>query len=208
LIRLGRLFPEHLNLNGDFGNLEVIGRQLAWRGLAYEIVDITATKHFAEDVDFVLIGHGSEAAWKDISENCIAIRDNLQALKAQGVSMLAVSTGFEKAIEMGLIVDLVVGRIGERVSKFVVHPDGNSQILGYVNVDNDLPVIHRSGSVIGTTLHGPVLAKNPALLNEILTAISSRANVLLPELLDAKKADQLADLVAEVWKLESDLASE
>ncbi len=208
MIRLGRLFPKHLNLNGDFGNLEVLSRQLGWRGLESEIVDICVADDIVDDLDFILVGHGSEAAWQDILNDFRQLEAKLLTLKAKGVVILAVSTGFEHSVEIGLIEGISVEAIEQRVSKFVIYPDGKSEVLGYVNVNNNLPPIHRCGSVIGTTLHGPVLAKNPGLLVEVLQTITARKNLPLPEIIEAKKADQLADLIAELWELERELASE
>ena len=71
--------------------------------------------------------------------------------------------------------------------------DGEIDLLGYVNVDTNLPEFYRSGSFIGTALHGPVLSKNPNLLDQLLADVSQSAGVALQPIQDAKKADQLAD---------------
>ena len=57
-------------------------------------------------------------------------------------------------------------------------------------------------------LHGPVLAKNPSLLEELLARIAKHAGEELQAIRISEKADQLAGLVDEVWKLERELASE
>jgi CobQ-like glutamine amidotransferase family enzyme len=133
---------------------------------------------------------------------------SIQELIRSGTPGLAISTGFEKLVEHGVLGHLAVGKLPERISKFHVHGDGDSEVLGYLNTDVDLPILHREGNWISTLLHGPVLAKNPNLLEELLSKITNGAGVALPNIQVSEKAGQLADLIDEVWKLERDLASE
>jgi CobQ-like glutamine amidotransferase family enzyme len=208
MIRLGVLFPKHLNLNGDSGNIEVLARQLEWRGHDVEIFEITRESDFEAPLHFVLIGHGSEAAWADIQEEFLALAPDLRRLIDDGIAVLAVSTGFARSIGAGVVSAAAPTALPERVSKFSIVKDGNTDLLGYVNVDTDIPEFYRSGAFIGTALHGPLLAKNPDLLERVLIDITRNAGVELKPIQEAQKADQLADLIAEVWKLESDLANE
>jgi lipid II isoglutaminyl synthase (glutamine-hydrolysing) len=208
MIHLGLLFPKHLNLNGDSGNLEVLSRQFEWRGHEVELVELHELPDLSQPLHFVLTGHGSEAAWADIRAEFESMTNGLKALLDSGVPVLAISTGFEAAIRSGLVTAGPLSALPERISKFSVVETDGQQLLGYVNVDTNLPEFFRQGSFIGTALHGPVLSKNPALLDELLAAIASKAQVKLNPIRDAKKADLLADLIAEVWKLESELANE
>jgi CobQ-like glutamine amidotransferase family enzyme len=208
MIRLGLLFPKHLNLNGDLGNAEVLSRQFEWRGHAVELVGLQELRDLSQPLNFVLIGHGSEAAWDDIRAEFESMTNGLKALLDSGVPVLAISTGFEAAIRSGLVTAGPLSALPERISKFSVVETDGQQLLGYVNVDTNLPEFFRQGSFIGTALHGPVLSKNSTLLEELLNSIASKANVKLDPIRDAKKVDLLADLIAEVWKLESELANE
>jgi CobQ-like glutamine amidotransferase family enzyme len=208
MIRLGVLFPKHLNLNGDLGNIEVLSRQLEWRGHEVQIVEITRESDFEVPLHFVLIGHGSEAAWVDIEEEFLALAPQLRRLIDKGITVLAVSTGFTRSIGAGVVSAATPAALPERVSKFSIVQDGDTDLLGYVNVDTDIPEFYRSESFIGTALHGPLLAKNADLLERVLVDAARNAGVELKPIQDANKADQLADLIAEVWKLDSDLANE
>lgn len=208
MIRLGVLFPDHLNLNGDYGNVEVISKQLQWRGIASEIVRIDSVEQLEARLDFVIIGHGSTAAWAAIEEKFRSFVPALSVLKYAGTPLLSVSTGFEQLVSHGLFSDLQLQRAQQRTSKFVVHSDDDREVLGYLNSDAELPAVHREGNWIGTLLHGPVLVKNPELLDEVLAAITNRAGCELVDYQENEKAGQLADLVSEIWKLERELASE
>ena len=208
MIRLGVLFPEHLNLNGDYGNLEVIARQLEWRGMSCEIVAVGTHAELTSDLDFLFIGHGSSAAWASIYEEFRGLLAPLKALLSAGIPGMSVSTGFEQMVRGSLFEGLTVNSLSSRTSKFVVEQDAKSEVLGYLNTDVDLPIIHRESNFIGTMLHGPILAKNPALLEEVLLKICSRAGLELAPFHSNEKAGLLADLVDKVWELERELASE
>jgi lipid II isoglutaminyl synthase (glutamine-hydrolysing) len=208
MIRLGVLFPQHLNLNGDLGNAEVVAKQLEWRGIATEIVPVETDADLSTPLDFILVGHGSTAAWAAIETLLRTMAPSLKKLIKSGTPGLAISTGFEKLLEHGALGYLDFRKLPERISKFHVQRDGESEVLGYLNTDVDLPVMHREGNWISTLLHGPVLAKNPNLLEEVLSKIANGAGFALPIIQAGEKAGQLADLIDEVWKLERDLASE
>ncbi len=208
MIRLGVFFPDHLNLNGDFGNIEVIARQFEWRGMTCEVVRVEDERHLADGLDFLLVGHGSSAAWDSIRDRLNSLEGVLRKLVESGTPGLCVSTGFEELVRLAVVADLECKSNPERVSKFVVQADGNQEVLGYLNTDVDLPPLHREGQFVCTMLHGPVLAKNPALLLELLENISLHAGLQLKAIQTNEKTDLLAGLVDEVWKLERELASE
>jgi CobQ-like glutamine amidotransferase family enzyme len=208
LIQLGVLFPDHLNLNGDYGNIEVIAKQLEWRGMPFEIKRVESEEELASGLDFLLVGHGSTAAWEDIAAAMQMLAKPLRSLLLNQTPCLSVSTGFEALVRSSVLSELSFATMPQRVSKFVVHPDGDNEVLGYLNTDSDLPLVHRESNFLGTMLHGPVLAKNPHLLIELLLNITKSAGVSLQPIQVSEKADQLADLIDEVWKLERELASE
>jgi CobQ-like glutamine amidotransferase family enzyme len=206
LIRLAALFPEHLNLNGDQGNLEVLSKQLKWRGVPCEIVSVRTLADLEQRFDLIFIGHGSIAAWSAIEGEFQSMAPKLAELIRAGVPGLSISTGFEELVESRVLAVPNIEPLNERLSKFEIIEDGASEVLGYLNTDVNLPVLHREQNWIASMLHGPLLAKNPALLSEVLGKIAAHAGVGLPEL--KEKAGQLADLIKDVWELERELASE
>jgi CobQ-like glutamine amidotransferase family enzyme len=206
MIRLGALFPDHLNLNGDQGNLEVLCKQFEWRGLPCEVAEVRTVCDLDQSFDFIFIGHGSIAAWSAIHREFNAMAPKLAEFLRSGLPGLSISTGFEQLIEARVLTVSNVVSLAQRVSKFEIYEDLNSEVLGYLNTDKNLPMIHREHNWIASMLHGPLLAKNPELLNEVLGKIASHARVELPQL--KEKAGQLADLIKDVWDLERELASE
>lgn len=212
-IKFAVLYPAHLNLNGDLANIKVLRRRLDWAGVPSSIQVVASGQPIDSDVDLVIIGHGSVAAWNDIRDDLVARKTELETLLANGVQLLAIATGYEMLFAKTATGQQGIGLLGgdielvERLSKFEVTEFEGKQLLGYLNSEADLAVIARHGGILGINLHGPVLAKNPELADEILTLLLTKHG-LTSAGLGNKKAAYADGLVAEVWKLEKELASE
>jgi CobQ-like glutamine amidotransferase family enzyme len=212
IIRLLALFPEHLNLNGDLANLRVLQQRLAWRGVTASISSVNKGDSLSADADFILLGHGSEAAWLDLANDLERLKPELLEAFESGVSGLAVGSGYERLFNLqgppslGLIPGSVLRT--ERVSKFVVAPLDGQDALGYLNSDALLEPMIRVQNLVGTLLHGPILAKNPILAESIIESMFKKRGVSLPPIQAKEKADQVADLISKIWQLEEPLARE
>lgn len=171
MIRLLELYPEHLNLNGDRGNLVVLQRRLEWAAIEVQVSSYRPGESLGSEApDFVLLGHGSPAAWRQIYADLARIAPTLQSWIDGSTQMLAVSSGF--AALHGLIRGLPteVNKV-PRISKFEVAEFENGQVVGYKNTDLDLPTLERFGNLIGTVLHGPILAKNTQFTSDLIGLI-------------------------------------
>lgn len=207
MIDLLELYPDHLNLNGDRANLLVLQRRLEWAGFSVKrSVHRTGEDLSQQRPDFVLIGHGSKAAWRQIYLDLKANSGQLNAWFDQGVLGLAVSSGH--AALHGLIdgFELNPQKI-ERVSKFEISNFEDQEILGYLNSELDLPVIEKHREVIATQLHGPLLAKNPILADGLIAKLLARHGHL-SNTPNQEKFELVDKLVAEIWKLERDMAND
>lgn len=206
MIRLLELYPDHLNLNGDRGNLTVLQRRLEWAA-----VDVESFTHRpaqplpATAPDFVLLGHGSTAAWRQIYSDLTRIAPVLQNWLDDSTQLLAVSSGF--AALHGLISCLPkeVQRVA-RVSNFVIAADGEQKVVGYKNTDLDLPDFLRSGNLIGTVLHGPVFAKNEELTESVIEKVLERS--CRQSLIQATRKPDVSDYAKKARELAIELASE
>ncbi len=211
MIKLVSLFSRHLDLNGDQANLKVAQIRLEWFGHQVEIVNVDKGEAIPTDAALVFLGHGSIAAWADIEDDLSKLVPQITSLIANGMAFMAVASGHERAIELGLMpgkVDKV-----ERVSKFEIATLDGQEILGYLNSETTAPIIQKQGLVLGTQLHGPLFAKNPdfvdSYLAEVLQSQLGTLVTLQASGAQAKNnADQVAGIVEEVWKLERELASE
>lgn len=211
MISLVALYPNHLNLNGDLANIKVLQRRLSWRGVESTIRLVEKGKSIPSDCDFILIGHGSEAAWNDIEEDFDQASTSIAELFTNDLPGLAVASGYERLARLQLGAPVAPGNglaRTERVSKFALASIDGHQALGYINSDAALEPLVRYGNVFGTLLHGPVLAKNEWLAETLIRAIFDRRGLPLPPIMAKEKADQVADLISKVWELEEPLARE
>lgn len=203
MIRLLELYPDHLNLNGDRGNLLVLQRRLEWSAIEVSVTSYQPGDSLSGQApDFVLLGHGSPAAWRQIYADLARIAPTLQTWIDGPTQMLAVSSGF--AALHGLLRGLPseVNKV-PRISKFEVAEFADEQIVGYKNTDLDLPTIERFGNLIGSVLHGPLLAKNPKLSDEILNGILGNGKSE-----NIKESETLKNYIEDARKLAIELSSE
>lgn len=178
MIRLLELYPEHLNLNGDRGNILVLQRRLQWAELEVEVFTHRVGQPLpATAPDFVLLGHGSPAAWKQIYADWVRIAPTIQSWLANSTQLLAVSSGYAALHGLFAPFSSQISRL-PRVSKFEVASDlVTDNVVGYKNSDLDLPVLVTHGNLIATLLHGPVLAKNEVLADLIIERILTNKNL-------------------------------
>jgi CobQ-like glutamine amidotransferase family enzyme len=156
MISVYSFHPEHFNNNGDQGNIEVLAVELAARGSGITFTDDLA------GADFALVGDASRAAMKHYRDELEAIRVNLVERFSSRKPTLIVGSSYEFfASSLGLSFMRV-----ERKSEFSL----DNGFFGYRNSDTDLPLVFRNGLFVGTSLFGPLLAKNPELLLEFLVS--------------------------------------
>jgi hypothetical protein len=221
------LFPNHLNLNGDLGNMTVLEHALRARGVTLNVIPLLPGNVMPlSRPDFILLGHGPVAAWNELKPSLSRLLPVLSDWLDAGSLLLAIGSGFEalhvKSKDyLGSVPDISISisqatprlRSKERVSKFVLIPAGENfldkEVLGYINSDTNAAALSLEGRVIGSMLHGPVLAKNPALVARVVEMLGVEES---GEPLENEKtaSDQkvLDGYLEIVWNLERQLASE
>ena len=177
MITLLQLFPDHLDLNGDAGNLKVLQRRLEWAGIEVKTVSLQPGQDFDEHPDVVFVGHGSTAAWKQVYTSLARLAPKLSEWMEAGTIVFAISSGF--AALHGLLPGLVtsIDRT-ERASKFISEDFGDQTLVGYLNSDLALPNLLVDSNLIGSMLHGPLLAKNSWLSDFIFEKLGISARVM------------------------------
>lgn len=216
--KIASLFPEHLDLNGDQGNMKVAIKRLEWCGHEASLFAVSKGQSIPPDTDLIFLGHGSLAAWADLDEDLTRLFPQITKMISDSSAFMAVASGYERAIQFGIFQDDLMP--AERVSKFEVQESHGLDVLGYLNAATNAPVIQKIDLVLGTQLHGPFFAKNPdyadMFLSEIMTSkLNSESLIEAPmgSLMEPTpglkhNVDRVADIVMAVWDLEKDLASE
>lgn len=202
-LHLVSLFPEHLNLNGDQANILIMRKRLEWAGHEVEVSSVGFGDDIPGTTDFLLLGHGSMAAWNEIANEIERLGPQLQSAIQSDVAFLAVASGYEHAIELGFFEGSL--QATERTSKFELVEFEGLEILGYLNAASEAPVFQKKSRSIGTQLHGPVFAKNPKLVDAYLAEITNGEYATNVE---SEKIQELETIIDSLWELEKDLAGE
>ncbi|MFM5904841.1 MAG: hypothetical protein ACKORF_01890 [Micrococcales bacterium] len=194
-------FADRLNLNGDQGNALVVAKCLEALGLESQVISSFAELHQVTP-NFVLMGHGSDAAMSSIAQELNAQTALMKQLRDQ-VPGLVVGSSVIWMVEHGLSPQVL--RTGEHESRFEVTELNGLKILGYRNTDSGLASLFQNGQWIECMLHGPVLAKNPALLKEVIEKILLVAKVPVNLARADKWFQELSEISVKVWSVETDL---
>ena len=169
MIKLATFMPKYFNNNGDQGNIEVLSKQLQWRGVQYSV---TTTE--LQDSDFLLVGDGSRAVMREFGSELAAITDLVaERLRAGKATLLVGSTHEFFCSRLPGLPEL---KGAPRVSEHLEVSSGDLRVFGYRNneIDNDLFI---EQAFISTSLFGPILAKNENLLNIVLTSMGVTAEL-------------------------------
>lgn len=147
-LKIAHLFPELLNLYGDGGNVIVLERRCAWRGIEVEVMPVRFGERpsFA-DVDIAFIGGGSDREQKIVCEQLLAVGDELRAYAADGGVLLAVCGGYQLLGHNYLMGDEELPGL----SLVDMHTDrGEPRLIGNVMVQTGLT----AEPVVGYENHG------------------------------------------------------
>lgn len=215
-VTIGLLLPDVLGTYSDAGNATILAQRLRWRGIAAEVLTLTARGAPATSCAVYVLGGGEDTA-QHFAADWLRRHDQLrQALENRAVT-LAVCAGLQilgRSLSdarghdypgLGLLdIATVPGRqraVGEVVTTCVVPGVGlltgfenhrgvttlgagtaplGRVVTGIGNGTCDDHFGHRTDGVltdriVGTYLHGPVLARNPALADHILYKVTGQS---------------------------------
>jgi CobQ-like glutamine amidotransferase family enzyme len=169
MITLTSFHPAHFNNNADQANIEVLTWMLNKANLGYEVSAI-----ISPESDFVMIGDASFAALANYESKLESLIPMLAKRLQDGSPTLLVGSSYEFYLKR--MPGLPEFRVSDRASKFVsVETSLNDAVIGYKNSELFGAEVFISGAFVGTQLYGPILAKNPDLLELILRGLGAEA---------------------------------
>ena len=96
IVRVAHLYPELLNLYGDSGNILVLRRRCAWRGITCEVVEVPVGERPSfSGIDLAFIGGGSDREQRIVCDALQAVRAELAAFVEDGGVLAAVCGGYQ-----------------------------------------------------------------------------------------------------------------
>lgn len=84
------LYPEEMNIYGDYGNLLTLKRRAQWHGFKVETVLYEPGMLLPTNADIVLGGGGQDSGQEEIQDNLLKIGESLRKLAEDGVPMLMI----------------------------------------------------------------------------------------------------------------------
>lgn len=163
MIKLATFMPTYFNNNGDQGNIEVLSKQLQWRGVQYSV-----TTTALQDSDFLLVGDGSRAVMREFKSELAAITHVVAERLRTGKATLLVGSAHE--FFCSRLPGLPELKGAPRVSEHREVTFGDLRVFGYRNNEIDVDLFIEQ-AFISTSLFGPILAKNEILLNIVLSSM-------------------------------------
>ncbi|MEZ5099441.1 MAG: glutamine amidotransferase [Thermoleophilia bacterium] len=94
-IALGHLFPEHLNIYADRGNVAVLVRRAAWRGIELEVRGIGLHEPVPADVHLLYVGGGQDREQALVAPDLVEKGPAIRAAVERGAALLAVCGGYQ-----------------------------------------------------------------------------------------------------------------
>ena len=218
VLRVLWLYPDHMNIYADRGNIAVLERRCEWRGIGFELGTAGPGDPVDPDAhDLFYMGGGQDRDQALVARDLAATkRDALAAGIESGASMLAVCGGYQllgHSYELGeeslpglglvdlrtvrepgarlignVVIDTELGRLagfenhGGRTYLGAGEQPLGRVVSGFGNNGKDGGEGVRSGRLIGTYLHGPLLPKNTWLADVLIGWALERRTGAAPEL--------------------------
>jgi CobQ-like glutamine amidotransferase family enzyme len=134
-LRIGHLYPDHLNIYADRGNIAVFRARCEWRGIGFEVVSC-GPGDALPSADLYYLGGGQDRDQLLVAEDLRAKADDLRRFVDAGASVLAVCGGYQ------LLGHRYVGHHGDEMrGTGLVDLEtiaGDDRMIGNVTLECDL----------------------------------------------------------------------
>lgn len=90
VLRLLHLYPEQMNIYGDWGNVLTIQKRAEWHGYDIEVIAYHPGTPFPKNIDIVLGGGGQDSGQDIIQDDLLGIGDSLKELADKKTPMLMI----------------------------------------------------------------------------------------------------------------------
>lgn len=133
-VKLYHLYPDAMNLYGDFGNVIALKKRCEWRNIDFEIVNVKIGDQIKfKDADIIYMGGGQDRGQKTIQNDLKKRKLEIQSRIESGMVALTICGGFQ------LFGKYFKTREGEEISGIEVFDAttvaGERRLIGNVTVD-------------------------------------------------------------------------
>ncbi len=93
-ISIAHLYPKHLNLYGDMGNVITLKKRCEWRGIRVEFEEINVGDSIANH-DLYFIGGGQDKQQEEVAEELYSHKSEFLAQRDDGAVFLGICGGYQ-----------------------------------------------------------------------------------------------------------------
>lgn len=148
-VTLLQLYPNDMNIYGDWGNALVLKRRLEWHGYSVNLLDYNPGDAFPKNVDLIVGGGGQDSGQQKIQDDLLKIGPRLQSLADDGVPMLMICGMYQL---FGNFFKTRSGEIIKGIGIFDLETHGGDErMIGNIITKSDL-----FGEIIGYENHSGV----------------------------------------------------
>jgi lipid II isoglutaminyl synthase (glutamine-hydrolysing) len=139
-LRIAHLYPEHMNIYGDRGNILALQRRCAWRGITAELLPVGVGAAIDwSSIDLVFFGGGQDSGQALIADDFVQRQGpSLRAAIEDGLVMLAICGGYQ------LLGHYFLTHTGERlpgIGALDLHTvGGDVRLIGNIVIEAELKI--------------------------------------------------------------------
>jgi len=164
-ITLLQLYPQDMNIYGDWGNTLTLKRRLEWHGYTVKLLEYNAGDTLPDNVDIIVGGGGQDSGQTRIGNDLLGIGKKLRQLADDGVPMLMVCGLYQlfghffktkdgETIQgIGLLDIMTTGGDERLIGNIVTQSDQFGLIIGYEN-HSGLTQLGENVVPLGTVIRG------------------------------------------------------
>jgi CobQ-like glutamine amidotransferase family enzyme len=153
-LRVCALYPEVMNIYADRGNLLLLERRCAWRGIGFEVAAVSLGDDLDPDAhDLFYLGGGQDRDQRLCALDLVETkRDALHAAAARGAIVLGVCGGYQLLGHSYAFGDEEIPGVG-LVDVHTVREEG-PRLIGNVAIEVELPGLDGPRILAGFENHG------------------------------------------------------
>lgn len=145
VLRIMNLYPNEMNIYGDYGNLLTLTRRAEWHGFKVEHIAHEVDNKFDGKVDIILGGGGQDSGQNKIAGDLVKNGEKIRKMAESGMPMLMICGLYQL---FGHYFETNDGTYIDGISVFDAWTKaGPTRLIGNVIIDTDL------GEIVGYENH-------------------------------------------------------
>lgn len=145
IITILHLYPNDMNIYGDYGNVMALKKRIEWYGYTPSVVDYNQGDKFPDSVDIIVGGGGQDSGQNKIQKDLLKIGPKLIELANKKTPMIVIcglyqlfgkffKTADGKIINgIGLFDIETYGKSERLIGNIITHSEEFGDIIGYEN---------------------------------------------------------------------------